>query len=99
MLINLESIEEKFILGCIQKVCGWGGERQSDTETERDRERNGLRGEGRRERVNIVLPPLSFSLGDKRKTIYKLSERPPQVYDVQFFQVLVQIYNTSVFFF
>lgn len=49
--------------------------------------------------MNIVLLPLPFSLGDKRKTIYKLSERPPQVYDVQFFQVLVQIYNTSVFFF
>ena len=40
MLINLQSIEEKFILGCIQKECGWGeGERQSETETERQKEK------------------------------------------------------------
>lgn len=39
MLINLESIEEKFIFRCIQKECGWGGERQSETETERQKEK------------------------------------------------------------
>lgn len=87
MSINLQSIEESHLIAF--KRGGCGKERDGETLTER---------QGGKKRMNAVLWIL-FSLGEQMRNYLQIIERPTQVYDGPFFQVLVQIYDHLVLFF